>query len=172
MKFRNKKPAVVEAMQFTYPPSADLLRWMGSAAGSYRKARHPDAKGELLVRDLEGDPKVCYVATEGDWLIKGVSGGIYPCRPDTFTATYEPVEGGEARLERDAYKRRLIEAEDLLAAQKRLADKAEVRVRELEAELEAARKHCALLIAELAPTVKDKRGFNSEDMRLIRKSWY
>ena len=32
----------------------------------------------------------------GDWIIKGIQGGFYPCKPDIFEATYEPLEGGES----------------------------------------------------------------------------
>ena len=42
-----------------------------------------------LVPTLEGDR----LATEGDWIIRGVKGELYPCKPDVFEATYEPVAG-------------------------------------------------------------------------------
>jgi len=45
------------------------------------------ATGELVIRTLEGDMR----ATYGDWIIKGVQGEFYPCKPDIFTATYEPA---------------------------------------------------------------------------------
>jgi hypothetical protein len=32
------------------------------------------------------------VGIEGDWIIRGVKGELYPCKPDIFAATYEPVE--------------------------------------------------------------------------------
>lgn len=34
-------------------------------------------------------------AEKGDYIIKGVKGEVYPCKPDIFEATYEPVEGDE-----------------------------------------------------------------------------
>lgn len=46
------------------------------------------ATGELVIRTLEGDMR----ATYGDWIIRGVQGEFYPCKPDIFAATYEPVE--------------------------------------------------------------------------------
>jgi hypothetical protein len=45
--------------------------------------------GTLYIPTLEGD----MAAKPGDWIIKGVKGELYPCKPDIFHATYEPVEG-------------------------------------------------------------------------------
>jgi len=42
----------------------------------------------LLIPTLEGT----LYAKEGDWIIRGVKGEIYPCKDDIFRATYEPVE--------------------------------------------------------------------------------
>lgn len=90
-KYR-KKPVVVEAMQFTYPPTFALTDWC-QALRNVRKSRHPGAKGEADVVTLEdgSDGKVKHVATEGDFIIKGVAGEFYPCKPDIFAATYEEV---------------------------------------------------------------------------------
>ena len=92
MKFR-KKPVVIEAMQFTYPPTADLAAWC-PAMRNIRKHRHPGAKGEVDIVTLEDgtDGRAKHVATEGDWIIKGVQGEFYPCKPDIFAATYEAAE--------------------------------------------------------------------------------
>lgn len=45
-------------------------------------------EGTLMIRTLEGDMRVSY----GDWVIKGVNGEFYPCKPDIFAKTYEEVE--------------------------------------------------------------------------------
>lgn len=42
----------------------------------------------MLIPTLEGDMKV----SRGDWIIRGVQGEFYPCKPDIFTETYEEVE--------------------------------------------------------------------------------
>ena len=42
---------------------------------------------ELIIHTLEGDMK----ASPGDWIITGVNGEQYPCKPDIFEKTYEPV---------------------------------------------------------------------------------
>ncbi len=73
-KFR-KKPVVIEAWQFdgTNFPACYPFVW---------------AEGELKIGTLEGDMLV----SPGDWVITGVKGEMYPCKPDIFEATYEPVE--------------------------------------------------------------------------------
>lgn len=45
-------------------------------------------EGKIYIETLEG----VMTATEGDWIIKGVNGEFYPCKPDIFEKTYEPVE--------------------------------------------------------------------------------
>lgn len=89
MKYR-KKPVVIETMQFTYPPMPSLLAWC-PAIKNIRKSRHPGAIGEADIVTLEdgSDGRAKHVATEGDWIIKGVQGEFYPCKPDIFSATYE-----------------------------------------------------------------------------------
>lgn len=91
MKFR-KKPVVIEAMQFTYPPPTELTAWC-PAMRNVRKHRHPGAIGEADIVTLEDgtDGRAKHVATEGDWIIKGVQGEFYPCRNDIFMMTYEEV---------------------------------------------------------------------------------
>ncbi|KEH89135.1 sugar ABC transporter substrate-binding protein [Clostridium novyi A str. BKT29909] len=43
---------------------------------------------EVIIHTLEGDMK----ANVGDWIIKGVKGELYPCKPDIFEKTYESIE--------------------------------------------------------------------------------
>ena len=90
-KYR-KKPIVIEAMQFTYPPTDEFMEWFGQPA-RMTKGTHPDEEAELEVPTLEDghDNRVKRVATEGDWIIRGVKGELYPCKPDIFAATYEPA---------------------------------------------------------------------------------
>jgi hypothetical protein len=81
-KFR-KKPVVIEAEQ--YLPGA-LVRsaWLFNAM---RDGLVYQSNG-LTIKTLEGE----MTASAGDWIIKGVKGEIYPCKPDIFAATYEAVE--------------------------------------------------------------------------------
>ena len=78
MKFR-KKPVVIEAVQFT-GNFAQIKEFVGGDA-DYRN-------GELVIATLEGAMR----ASLNDWIIKGVKGEFYPCKPDIFAATYEAVE--------------------------------------------------------------------------------
>lgn len=84
MKFR-KKPVVIEAVEFTgdYPA---VSRFMGSA--TWCSATDGSGNAALMIPTLEGE----MLAQLGDWIIKGVKGEFYPCRPDIFAATYETVE--------------------------------------------------------------------------------
>lgn len=95
MKYR-KKPVVIEAKQFKYSASglAELSQWMGESFGTFRKDRHLGAVGELEIRTLEDGNilKVKHIATEGDWIIQGVQGEFYACKPDIFEQTYERVD--------------------------------------------------------------------------------
>lgn len=84
MKFR-KKPVVIEAVQWTENNESEVTAFlkMGefSSAG-YVKGRYVE------IGTLEGT----MIASPGDWIIKGVKGEYYPCKPDIFAATYEPAE--------------------------------------------------------------------------------
>lgn len=121
MKFR-KKPVVIEAtqwfkngdhpMDYASDQSGFQNGRLVSIPGEHRKAhnwegevvryfRRPDADGGCAcekcgksidthgwIDTLEGGHIVC----PGDWIITGVQGEHYPCKPDIFTMTYEPVE--------------------------------------------------------------------------------
>ncbi len=85
MKFR-KKPVEVEAVQFQGGVSSGnhIIGWM--SAGTSYPARWED--GNLLIKTLEGIMR----AFPGDWIIRGVKGEYYPCKPDIFESTYEQIE--------------------------------------------------------------------------------
>ena len=96
-KFR-KKPVVIEAMQFRYSEKAlaELQEFCGLALVEYGCERRPGAKAWAQIATLEDGPSaiatVKHIATEGDWIIKGVANEFYPCKPDIFDATYEPAD--------------------------------------------------------------------------------
>ena len=86
-KFR-KKPVVIEAWQFdgTY----DGYRKISKALGSPEKFYFAEQDGnddEIEIETMEGT----MTASAKDWIIRGVKGELYPCKPDIFAATYEPV---------------------------------------------------------------------------------
>jgi len=83
MKFR-KKPIVVEAEQFTMDSKDQVFNWVNCN----RYADFVDGKPVLIIQTLEGDMTVSI----GDWVIEGINGEFYPCKPDIFEKTYEKVE--------------------------------------------------------------------------------
>ena len=94
-KYR-KKPVVIEAMRWdgTEASLAVALNWIDFDSlpndGVHTKVGvgYAPALGTLDIPTLEG----MMTASPGDWIIKGVAGEFYPCKPDIFEATYEPVE--------------------------------------------------------------------------------
>ena len=83
MKFR-KKPVVIEACQWT--GDLDALRaWSAPLSPPFPGGV---VSGTLLIETPEGE----MVANVGDWIIRGVKGEFYPCKPDIFAATYEGAE--------------------------------------------------------------------------------
>lgn len=103
MKQYRKKPIAVGAAQFTGLESADsIILWARSSGGqaiSYHAERLELRAGNgevsqmfepehIRIKTLEGVMK----AGLGDWIIRGVSGEFYPCKPDIFAATYDAEE--------------------------------------------------------------------------------
>lgn len=80
MPLFRKKPVVVEAERFD--PEHLPLPFGGRGNPC---CLGPDG---WFIETLEGD----HLCTSGDWIIKGVKGEFYPCKPDIFEATYEIVE--------------------------------------------------------------------------------
>lgn len=74
-----KLPVTIEAVQFTPGHFYAVEEFVGGAA-EFRD-------GELIIATLEGPLR----AAPYDWIIKGVKGEFYPCKPDIFEATYEPA---------------------------------------------------------------------------------
>ena len=94
MKFR-KKPVVIEARQVTPETAEEIGAWCGAKkciAESYNSYLWGHAlrleHRHLDIETLEGDMS----AGMGDWVIQGVKGEFYPCKPDIFEMTYERVE--------------------------------------------------------------------------------
>ena len=85
MKFR-KKPVVIDAMQWDGTNIKAIHDFMGTTDVSYNTF-----SGTAYIPTLEG----LMSASKKDWIIRGVKGEFYPCKPDIFAATYEPVAEGE-----------------------------------------------------------------------------
>jgi len=75
-----KKPVEIEAIQFIN--SADIHEFCRD------KVREPVGKDYLEIITLEG----IMIAQQGDYIIKGVKGEFYPCKPDIFELTYEKID--------------------------------------------------------------------------------
>jgi hypothetical protein len=89
-RFR-KKPVVVEAVQWDGTPegATPIIDWMLSEDGTARYHHGDDhARPFIAIDTLEGQT----AAGPGDYVIRGVQGEFYPCKPDIFEATYEPAE--------------------------------------------------------------------------------
>jgi len=83
-KFR-KRPVVIEAEQWMATQASwDAIMAMGTVPWK----PGPIGGDSFLIHTLEGD----HLASQGDWIIKGVNGEFYPCKPDIFEKTYEAVE--------------------------------------------------------------------------------
>ena len=76
-----KKPVVVEAVQWTGENRAEMCEFIDPEVFDIKP------KEGLIIHTLEGD----HHASPGDYIIKGVNGEFYPCKPDIFAKTYEPA---------------------------------------------------------------------------------
>lgn len=95
MKYR-KKPVVIDAIQwngknhremFDFLTNYELTNEFMSTSGENFYIDHNKIKGGLIIKTLEGE----HLASIGDYIIKGVKGEFYPCKPDIFKETYETV---------------------------------------------------------------------------------
>lgn len=80
-KFR-KKPVEIEAVQFLIEDASTAVAFCGGLFSSF------GGDSCIEIRTLEGTMR----ADVGDWIIRGVKGEHYPCKPDVFAETYEPVD--------------------------------------------------------------------------------
>ena len=101
-KYR-KKPVVIEAIQFTGNNFFEIHEFTnGNAHDCYMQ---PAGYTTCIINTLEGR----HIATEGDYIIKGVQGEFYPCKPDIFDMTYEAAD----RLKTNADRIRAMSDEEL-----------------------------------------------------------
>lgn len=84
MPFFKKKPVIIEAVQFTNANKHVAFNFIqGSRHADYDVEGNPILK----IQTLEG----IMTASLGDWIIKGVNGEYYPCKPDIFSKTYDEL---------------------------------------------------------------------------------
>ena len=81
MRYR-KKPVEVDAIQWTGHNLLEVAQFMGGEAVFSEHS-------EVMIETLEGR----MVASPYDWIIRGIAGEYYPCKPEIFAKTYEAVAG-------------------------------------------------------------------------------
>lgn len=84
MRYR-KRPVVIEAWKIV-PIDIDskIPQWLFAAIADHKVCEHDDG---YAIQTLEGK----MIASPGDYIIRGVQGELYPCKPDIFEQTYEPA---------------------------------------------------------------------------------
>lgn len=93
MKLYRKRPVVVEAVQWNGLNLDEVREFVGEALeyevfdAAYKAGVAPPYV-DVVIHTLEGD----HHASVGDFIIKGVNGEFYPCKPDIFDKTYEEVD--------------------------------------------------------------------------------
>lgn len=95
MKYK-KKPVVIEAFKLGADPMPD---WFMDAITDNRVTLRGTSSGFYHAYDTNADIETLegtMHANYGDYIILGVKGEIYPCKPDVFREVYEPVRGDEA----------------------------------------------------------------------------
>ena len=86
-----KKPVVVEAIQYNGINITEVESFVGVKLPTVLLS---DVDTQLIIPTLEGDMKV----SKGDYIIKGIKGEFYPCKPDVFKSTYNVVEDNNGIL--------------------------------------------------------------------------
>lgn len=82
-----KKPVIVRAIQFTYETKEMVYNDIKEVKQNVEPSKTKEGSPCLLIPTLEGE----MTANIGDWIIEGIKGELYPCKPDIFEKTYEEV---------------------------------------------------------------------------------
>ena len=96
MKY-TKKPVEIEALEWTGQNHRDMFNFLYDGENPDQRSlqtigknfyiSHGEHMGGLTIKTLEGE----HIATIGDYIIKGIKGEFYPCKPDIFKLTYDKV---------------------------------------------------------------------------------
>ena len=99
MKQYRKKPVTIEAVQFDGLNPTEIKDFVGEncEVEIYNNEVTPPI-ARIVIHTLEGDMEV----SKGDYVIKGVKGEFYPCKPDIFEQTYESVENQDSLTLKEA----------------------------------------------------------------------
>ena len=92
-----KKPVVIEAVKFTKDSFEEVKKFTNNTAHSLET----DENGVIIctIPTLEGE----MIASEHDYIIKGINGEFYPCKPDIFEKTYDSYQGVDFDIEYDEH---------------------------------------------------------------------
>ena len=92
MPLFRKKPVIIDAFQMTKARRMDVSEWPTWLLEAWNRQRNElgavysiTADGQLTIQTLEGR----YSVSWDDWIIRGIKGELYPCKPDIFELTYE-----------------------------------------------------------------------------------
>ena len=93
--YYRKKPVVIEAIQWNGNNLTEIKEFVGDSLVDIIDTAWQVGKGKphvlMKIKTLEGDMEV----SEKDFIIKGINGEYYPCKPDIFEKTYEEVQSKE-----------------------------------------------------------------------------
>jgi len=87
MRFR-KKPVIIEAIRWDGSNKNELLNFANTGPAPMWGDDFKIGGTKVYINTLEGE----MIANTGDWIIRGVNGEFYPCKPDIFEKTYEKAE--------------------------------------------------------------------------------
>ena len=96
MKYR-KRPVNIEALQWTGKNHREMFDFLAygtkhdspiETSGVNFYIDHGKVEGGLIIKTMEGE----HIASIGDYIIKGIAGEFYPCKPDIFEKTYEKID--------------------------------------------------------------------------------
>ena len=108
MKYK-KKPVVIDAVQWTGENHREMFDFLTEntfdkesmqVSGEHFYIDHNRVEGGLIIKTLEGE----HLASIGDFIIRGVKGEYYPCKPDIFEQTYERFEETIAKPNNEWWK--------------------------------------------------------------------
>ena len=86
MALYKKKPVIIEAVQWTGDNGTDIRTFFGNI-DDWGFTSGAGSTGQIFIKTLEGT----MLASKGDYIIKGIRGEFYPCKPDIFEETYEEI---------------------------------------------------------------------------------
>lgn len=113
MKY-TKKPVTIDAFRLGYANLADLRKWVQSFGDDFDKWFNTTDQGpdgaSLSVNTLEG---TYYHAHPGEWIIRGIQGEYYPCKPNIFEKTYSQVDESPTQPQEDEGKEQQRHKEDI-----------------------------------------------------------